>query len=90
MRIPFLNPKTVPTIEVMCVAYKRYGPLKVLVQCFLNQTAPNSRLNVIHDGADSRFEEVMAGSPRRRPIRFATTARSNATTITGIRSGEWE
>lgn len=61
MRIPFLNPKTVPTIEVMCVAYKRYGPLKVLVQCFLNQTASNWRLNVFHDGADSRFEEVMAG-----------------------------
>jgi hypothetical protein len=48
-----------PTIAIICVAYKRYGPLKVLVQSFLNQMASNWTLSVYHDGYDEGFERVM-------------------------------
>jgi hypothetical protein len=51
--------KSVPTIDVICVAYKRCGPLKVLVQCFLNQVAANWKLTVYHDGYDQDFERLM-------------------------------
>lgn len=50
-----------PTIEVICVTYHQKGPLKVLVQSFLNQTASNWKLNVIHDGFDASFLEMMSG-----------------------------
>jgi len=46
-------------LEVLCVAYRRYGPLKVLVQSWLNQTAPNWRLKVYHDGPDAEFDRIM-------------------------------
>lgn len=49
----------VPVIEVICVAYKRYGPLKVLVQSWLNQTADNWILRVLHDGPDVEFSRIM-------------------------------
>ena len=67
MRIPFITPKATPLIEVVCVAYKRYGPLKVLVQSFLNQTAPNWKLTVIHDGADAEFDRILAALAAEAP-----------------------
>jgi glycosyltransferase involved in cell wall biosynthesis len=67
MRIPFITLKATPLIEVVCVAYKRYGPLKVLVQSFLNQTAPNWKLTVIHDGADAEFDRIMAALAAEAP-----------------------
>lgn len=48
-----------PCIEVICVAYRRYGPLKILVQSFLNQTSGNWKLTVCHDGPDVEFDRVM-------------------------------
>jgi hypothetical protein len=48
-----------PLLEVICVAYQRYGPLKVFVQSWLNQTADNWRLKVIHDGPDPEFDRIM-------------------------------
>jgi len=53
-----------PLIEVLCVAYRRYGPLKVLVQSWLNQTATNWRLKVYHDGPDAEFDRIMEGYAR--------------------------
>jgi len=50
-----------PVIGVMAVAYRRPGPLKVLIQCFLNQTASNWTLTVIHDGPDDEFAQIMQG-----------------------------
>jgi hypothetical protein len=47
------------TIEVICVAYRRYGPLKVLVQSLLNQFSTNWKLSVYHDGHDPQFERLM-------------------------------
>jgi glycosyltransferase involved in cell wall biosynthesis len=49
-----------PLIEIICVSYKQPGPLKVLVQSFLNQTADNWRLVVVHDGPDAEFDALMA------------------------------
>lgn len=74
MRIPFMSPKPTPLIEVICVAYKRYGPLKVLVQSFLNQTAPNWKLTVIHDGADAEFSRIMAAFAAEAPDKIAYRA----------------
>jgi hypothetical protein len=50
----------VPVIEVICVTYRQDGPLRVLVQSFLNQTAANWKLQIIHDGPDPAFDEMMA------------------------------
>lgn len=44
------------TVEVICSAYQRLGPLKVLIQSFLNQTASNWMLHVIHDGPSKDFD----------------------------------
>ena len=52
--------QSLPTIEVICVTYHQEGPLKVLVQSFLNQTASNWKLKVIHDGFDADFLEMMS------------------------------
>ncbi len=50
-----------PCIEIIAVAYQRYGELRVFVQSILNQTAGNWRLQVIHDGPDEHFDRIMAG-----------------------------
>ncbi|SPE20564.1 hypothetical protein SBBP1_1150006 [Burkholderiales bacterium] len=50
----------VPLIEVISVAFQRYGPLKVFVQSWLNQTADNWCLRVIHDGPDMEFVQIMS------------------------------
>ena len=50
-----------PQFEVIAVAYQRFGPLKVFVQSWLNQTAPNWRLRVIHDGPDAEFVRILDG-----------------------------
>jgi hypothetical protein len=48
-----------PQIGVVCVAYRRPGPLSVLVQCFLNQSATNWKLEIIHDGPDADVERAV-------------------------------
>lgn len=63
-----------PLIDIVCVAYRRPGPLRVLVQCLLNQTAPNWRLRVYHDGPDAEVERVLQdasdGAPERVSYRM--------------------
>lgn len=51
--------KKEPIIDIVCVTYRQSGPLKVFIQSILNQTNPNWRLNVIHDGADEEFVHLM-------------------------------
>ena len=63
-----------PLIEVICVAYKREGPLKVLVQSCLNQTAANWKLTVYHDGPDDQIRAVMRPFVREMPNRVAYRA----------------
>ena len=48
-----------PVIEVIAVAFQRYGELKVFVQCWINQTERNWKLRVIHDGEDNEFLKIM-------------------------------
>jgi glycosyltransferase involved in cell wall biosynthesis len=38
------------TLHVICAAYKRAIPLRILIDSFLVQTNPNWKLYVIHDG----------------------------------------
>ena len=58
LKLKTLTPP-VPIIDVICVTYNQDGPIQVLVQCFLNQTAPNWKLHVIHDGPNPAFIEIM-------------------------------
>ncbi len=48
-----------PIIEVIAVAYKRIGELRVFVQSWLNQSSDRWRLRVLHDGHDDEFVAVM-------------------------------
>jgi len=84
MQSPVLSatatPPAAPLIHVICVAYRRYGPLKVLVQSWINQTAPNWRLSVLHDGPDPIFAALMEDFVRAEPERISytqTTERHN-------------
>ena len=45
--------------EVIAVAYKRFGELKVFVQSWINQTEKNWKLHVIHDGESKNFIKIM-------------------------------
>lgn len=66
-----------PLIEIIAVTYQQPGPLKVLVQCFLNQTADNWKLVVIHDGPDAAFDALMSGYADRRISHWSTPNRFN-------------
>jgi len=46
-------------ITIICVSYKRYRNLPVLVHSFLAQTLQNFKLLVIHDGHDARMAEIL-------------------------------
>jgi hypothetical protein len=37
-------------IKIICVAYERPVPMRMLIDCFLVQTNPNWELNIIYDG----------------------------------------
>lgn len=58
------------SIEVVCSAYRRPGPLRVLIQSFLNQEVDNWRLQVLHDGPDDDFNAVERDFAGRGPISF--------------------
>jgi hypothetical protein len=60
MKFPRLFKPKEPLIEIICVTYKQSGSLKVFVQSILNQTNSNWTLNVIHDGFDEEFEQLMS------------------------------
>lgn len=38
------------TLHIICAAYNRIIPLRILIDCFLVQTNPNWKLYIIHDG----------------------------------------
>ena len=69
-----------PTITIICVTYRQTGPLTVFVNSIINQTAPNWRLLVIHDGPDPDFTRLMAAlaAGNEHPnSRFCTQVRFN-------------
>lgn len=57
------------TIDVIAVAYQRFGELKVFVQSWINQTEKNWVLTVIHDGPSAEFEMIMATFEAQAPQR---------------------
>jgi hypothetical protein len=48
-----------PLFEVIAVAHRRIGELRVFVLCWMNQSAANWSLRVIHDGANPEFDAAM-------------------------------
>jgi len=48
-------------LHVICVAYKRVIPLRILIDSFLTQTNPNWELHIIHDGeAPSEVKSIIS------------------------------
>jgi glycosyltransferase involved in cell wall biosynthesis len=69
-----------PRIEIIAVAHRRLGELKVFVQSILNQNRQNWTLKVIHDGPDAEFESAMrrfAKESANRISFFCTPTRYN-------------
>jgi len=54
------TPQQPKEITVICVSYRRYKEMPVLVHCLLAQTLQNFRLLVIHDGPDPKMEGILA------------------------------
>ncbi len=71
---------SMPVIEVVAVAFERFGELKVFVQSWINQTESNWRLKVLHDGFNEEFEKIMQEFQKVCPEQisyFCTTERYN-------------
>lgn len=56
-----------PELTIVCVAYRRYQNLPVLIHAFLAQTLQNFRLLVIHDGPDAEMQALLAPYCERHP-----------------------
>lgn len=46
-------------LTVVCVSYKRYKEIHILINSFLCQTVSNWKLLVIHDGPDKKMNEIV-------------------------------
>lgn len=63
-------------ISVICVSYKRYRQIHVLVNSFLCQTMQNWDLLIIHDGKDERMrEEVSPYTDSYKNIKYTETGK---------------
>lgn len=65
-------------LDVVAVAYGRIGELRVFVQSWINQSANNWRLTVIHDGPSDAFMQAMwplAGQMPEKIQYFCTESR---------------
>lgn len=63
-------------VTIVCVSYRRYGEIHVLINSLLCQTLRNWKLILIHDGPDPRMEaEVNPYAERHENIRFLCTSR---------------
>lgn len=61
-------------LTVICVSYKRYREIHILINSFLCQTMDNWKLLIIHDGADERMQaEVAPYLERHKNIQFMCT-----------------
>jgi glycosyltransferase involved in cell wall biosynthesis len=58
------------SIEVVAVAHQRIGELLVFVQSWVNQSADNWMLTVIHDGPSVEFEQVMSEFAKQMPTKI--------------------
>ena len=67
-------------LDVVAVAFERHGELRVFVQSWINQTADNWRLKVIHDGPNAEFMDIMQDFADAKPGQiefFCTPTRCN-------------
>lgn len=46
-------------LTIICVAYKRYKNIPIIVHAFLAQTLQNFRLIVLHDGYDQEMDKIL-------------------------------
>jgi len=51
--------ETKKDITIVCVAYKRYTQIPVLIHSFLCQSLQNWKLHIIHDGYDQKMDELL-------------------------------
>ena len=49
----------IPSLSIVCVSYKRYKEINVLIHCFLSQTIQNFNLHILHDGPDPVMEKIL-------------------------------
>lgn len=54
-------------LTIICVAYRRYAQLPVLIHAILCQTLRNWRLHIIHDGPDQEMEALLRPYGERHP-----------------------
>ena len=62
-------------ITIVCVAYKRYQNIPVLIHSFLAQTLQNFKLLILHDGYDEAMDILLSEYKTKYPntINFAFT-----------------
>jgi hypothetical protein len=54
-------------ITIVCVAYKRYAKIQVLVHSILCQSLNNWKLHIIHDGYDQEMDELLGPYREKHP-----------------------
>ena len=54
-------------LTVVCVSYKRYKEIHVLINSFLCQTVSNWKLLVIHDGPDNKMRGIVEEYGKNNP-----------------------
>jgi len=64
-------------IHIICVAYKRVIPLRILIDSFLNQTDPRWRLYIIHDGPAPDDVRAVTNQYNDQRIRFEESEQRN-------------
>ncbi len=65
---PVHTPQTAPAdLTVVCVSYKRYDNIPILIHSFLTQTLQSYKLLIIHDGHDAKMEAILAHYKQEHP-----------------------
>lgn len=54
-------------LTIICVAYKRYKNIPILIHAFLAQTLQNFRLIILHDGYDQEMDHILSELKIRNP-----------------------
>lgn len=49
-----------PDLTVVCVSYKRYENIPILIHSFLAQTLQSYKLLIIHDGHDAKMDAILS------------------------------
>jgi glycosyltransferase involved in cell wall biosynthesis len=59
-----------PRLTICCSAYKRPGPINVLVHCLMCQTLADFKLMILHDGEDSAMQGLLSALKAQFPDRL--------------------